>query len=140
MKAMFKMVSALLVTMLLIAAFPAMGVDAAHYYTCNRAAFIKDVTVLDGSKVAPGETFTKTWQVRNIGTCTWTKDVYELVYSAGENFGITTSVKLKEDVPPHGIVDISIENMVAPGTSGIHYSHWKLSNGNNETFGVGRWG
>ena len=140
MKSIFKMVSALLATLLLLAAFPVMNVDAAHYYTCNRAAFIKDVTVLDGSRVTPGETFTKTWQVRNIGTCTWTKDVYELVFSGGENFGITTSVKLKEDVLPHGVVNISIENMVAPSSSGIHYSYWKLSNGNNETFGVGRWG
>lgn len=139
MKSIFKMVSALLVTMLVLAAFP-MGVNAYHYRPCNRAEYIKDVTVPDGFKVAPGETFTKTWQVRNIGTCTWTKDVYELVFSTGENFGITTPVKLKEDVLPYGVANISIENMVAPSNSGIHYSHWKLSNGSGETFGVGRWG
>ncbi len=82
MKAMFKMVSALLVTMLVLAAFPAMGVDAAHYYACNQAAFIRDVTVLDGSKVAPGETFTKTWQVKIQVLARGRQDVYTLVYSA----------------------------------------------------------
>ena len=87
MKAMFKMVSALLVTMLVLAAFPTMGVEAAHYRACDQAAFIRDVTVPDGSPFAPGETFTKTWRLQNTGTCTWTTSNYTLVYVADNDFG-----------------------------------------------------
>jgi len=39
---------------------------------CDRAQFISDVTVPDGTTFAPGATFTKTWRLKNSGTCTWT--------------------------------------------------------------------
>ena len=35
------------------------------------AAFVADVTIADGSYIAPGSTFTKTWRIRNNGTTTW---------------------------------------------------------------------
>lgn len=139
MKSVFKMVSAVLLVMLFLAVLPAAAAGAGGYYPpCNRAVFIKDVTVPDGSRVAPGENFTKTWQVLNAGTCTWTTD-YEMVFAQGENFGATSPQKLTTPVPPGATVNLSLD-MVAPGTPGIHYSHWKLSNGSGEVFGVGRWG
>ena len=46
---------------------------------CDWAAFITDVTVPDGTQFAPGEVFTKTWRLKNIGTCTWTPD-YDIAF------------------------------------------------------------
>ena len=38
---------------------------------CDWAQFVSDVSVSDGTLMLPGTTFTKTWRLRNIGTCTW---------------------------------------------------------------------
>ncbi|MGB7875164.1 MAG: NBR1-Ig-like domain-containing protein [Anaerolineales bacterium] len=135
MKMKVKLVAVMLSVMLILAAFP-VGAGAAHSYACNRAQFIRDVTVPDGSRFAPGDTFTKTWQVRNTGTCTWTKD-YELVLTNGDAFGVATTHKLTAPVPPWSHVDLTITDMVAPATPGKHLSYWKLDNGTGERFGVG---
>ena len=39
---------------------------------CDWVTFLKDVTVPDGTEFTQGETFTKTWRLKNRGTCTWT--------------------------------------------------------------------
>jgi hypothetical protein len=38
---------------------------------CHRAAFVGDVTVPDGTVLAPGEVFMKVWRLRNAGNCSW---------------------------------------------------------------------
>lgn len=134
MKAMFKMVSAMLVTMLVLAAFPTMGV-AAHYHPCNQAQFIRDVTVPDGSTFAPSATFTKTWRVRNTGSCTWTTS-YLLVFDSGEQMGAPSTVNFPLNVSPGQTADLTI-NMTTPATPGKYRSSWKLDNGSGERFGVG---
>src|SRR5512143_3278895 len=45
---------------------------AAALSSCDWAQFVADVTVPDGTSYAPGTTFTKTWRLKNIGSCTWT--------------------------------------------------------------------
>lgn len=137
MKSMFKAVSILLVTMLMLAAFPTMGVRAAHYYPCNRAQFIRDVTIRDGSHFAPGATFTKTWQVKNTGYCAWTTS-YTLVFDSGEQMGAPSAVNFPLNVAPGQIADLTI-SMTAPANPGRYRSSWKLDNGSGERFGVG-WG
>ena len=37
--------------------------------SCDKAQFIADVTVRDGTIMSPGQTFTKTWRLKNVGTC-----------------------------------------------------------------------
>ena len=41
---------------------------------CNWAQFVEDVSVKDGTVFTPDSLFTKTWRLKNIGTCTWTDD------------------------------------------------------------------
>ena len=55
---------------------------AAALSTCDMAQFVADVTVPDGTTYAPGAAFTKTWRLKNIGTCTWSTS-----YSAGVRHG-----------------------------------------------------
>ena len=43
------------------------------------ASFVADVTIPDYSHFDPREAFTKTWRVKNVGTCTWTTE-YKAVY------------------------------------------------------------
>ena len=51
---------------------------------CDAASFVTDVTYPDGSLVARGSTFVKTWRVKNAGTCSWTSS-YALVFISGDS-------------------------------------------------------
>lgn len=99
------------------------------------ASFVADVTIADGSYVAPGSTFTKTWRIRNNGTTTWTTN-YKLVFTSGTQMAGQTSVNLPYNVMPGQTVDISVQ-MTAPAESGSYKSEWMLMNESGAKFGVG---
>ena len=136
MKLKVRLIAVILSVVLILAAFP-MGAGAAQYSSCNRAQFIMDVTVRDGSRFDPGDTFTKTWRLRNTGSCTWDTN-YALVFDSGEDFGVTSPQKLTAPVLPWSYVDLTV-TMTAPTTPGKHRSSWKLEDGSANRFGVG-WG
>src|SRR5512140_1636519 len=50
---------------------------------CPAAQFVADVTVPDGAYITPGATFTKTWRIKNVGTCSWNTN-YSLIFVSGE--------------------------------------------------------
>lgn len=101
---------------------------------CDQAQFIADVTVPDGTKMTPGQAFTKTWRLRNLGTCTWTK-TYALVFTGGDAMGAAAVINLPGDVPTGATVDISVD-MKAPNTPGDYQGNWKLRNTAGQLFGV----
>jgi hypothetical protein len=98
-------------------------------------AFVKDVNIPDGSKLYPGETFTKTWRLQNRGTCSWTPD-YMLVFTGGEAMGTTTAVRLPGNVNPGQTVDVSV-TLAAPEEAGSHTGYWMLRNAYGVLFGTG---
>jgi len=49
---------------------------------CLKAAFVTDVTVPDNTRYDQGAAFTKTWRVKNSGTCDWPADT-RLVFLSG---------------------------------------------------------
>jgi photosystem II stability/assembly factor-like uncharacterized protein len=102
---------------------------------CDSAQFVSDLTVPDGSSVAPGAAFTKSWRLLNNGTCTWDTS-YSLVWAGGDAMGPSTVIKLPVSVPPGQMLDLSV-NLVAPGAPGHYKSLWKLSNPSNVQFGIG---
>ncbi len=99
------------------------------------ASFVSDVTIADGSYVAPGSTFTKTWRIRNNGTTTWTTN-YRLVFVSGTQMSAQNSVNLPYNVGPGQTVDISVQ-MTAPTAAGSYKSSWMLVNESGTQFGVG---
>jgi hypothetical protein len=102
---------------------------------CDWVSFIKDVTVPDGTVFAPGDTFTKTWRLKNRGTCTWTPD-YVLVFASGDKLGDTTAVRLPGYVGPGQTVDVSV-TIEAPKDSGKYVGYWLLRNPSGALFGYG---
>ena len=102
---------------------------------CDRAAFVTDVTVSDGTIFAPGAAFTKTWRLKNSGSCPWTTS-YRLVYYSGDQLSAPTAVNLPWNVPFDQTVDISV-NMAAPAAPGKYRGFWILSNANGQLFGIG---
>jgi hypothetical protein len=59
---------------------------------CDLGQFVRDVSIPDGTTFAPGETFTKTWRIRNAGTCTWSG--YSLVFDSGDSMGGTSPISI----------------------------------------------
>jgi hypothetical protein len=60
-------------TVTLAAASPTLNVPAATVtQDCDKADFVTDVTIPDDTVLDPGESFTKTWRLKNSGTCSWT--------------------------------------------------------------------
>ncbi len=91
---------------------------------------IPDYTILHLS-----EPFTKTWRIRNAGTCTWTTG-YKLVFISGDELGSPSGVSLPINVAPGQTVDLSAP-MTAPAAVGHYEGVWQLQTTDGKTFGVG---
>jgi hypothetical protein len=102
---------------------------------CNWVNFIKDVSVPDGTTFKPDQDFTKTWRLKNIGTCTWTRD-YDLVFVSGDRMTGDKVTALKGSVKPGETVDISIE-LTAPQDPGKYTGYWALRDASGAVFGIG---
>jgi hypothetical protein len=103
---------------------------------CDRAEFVTDVNYPDGSDLAPGATFIKTWRLRNSGTCTWTSS-YSLVFDHGDSMGAAASTQLTTGtVAPGQTVDVSI-SLTAPSTAGTYRGYFRLRNSSGVIFGIG---
>jgi hypothetical protein len=83
-------------------------------------------TVQDDTVFLPGQVFNMTWQIKNVGTSTWTAG-YRLRYYSGNAFGATKEVALGKDVKPGETVEINVA-MKAPAQGGDYRSDWVLSN------------
>lgn len=101
---------------------------------CDRAQFISDVTVPDGTDFQPNASFTKTWRLKNIGTCTWSN--YSLMFDTGEKMGGPDTALIPTSVAPGQTVDITI-TLTAPSIAGRYRGYWKLKNNNGIPFGIG---
>ena len=93
------------------------------------------MTVPDGSYIAPGASFTKTWRIRNTGTTTWTT-AYRLVFSGGDPLGAPSSVAFPYSVSPGYWMDISVP-LRAPNAAGTFQGNWMLQSSDGTLFGVG---
>jgi Ig-like domain from next to BRCA1 gene len=100
--------------------------------TGDKAAFVADVTIPDGTVIAPGAAFKKTWRLQNAGTTTWTAS-YSLAFISGEQMGTITSVPISQSVAPGAQIDISVD-MVAPNNTGSYQGYWKMKNASGQFF------
>ena len=104
--------------------------------TCDNSAFINDASVPDGTIMAAGQEFIKTWKVKNTGTCTWTTG-YRIVFGysnpPNEKMG-GLPLNLTAEVAPNADAEISVK-LKAPLKSGTYSGYWKLANNNGYPFG-----
>jgi hypothetical protein len=98
----------------------------------DKADYVSDISIPDGTNLSPGETFVKTWRIVNSGTSTWTT-AYALTYISGAQMGGPAKVSLTTEVAPGKTVDISV-NMTAPTAAGQHIGYWKMSNASGALF------
>lgn len=100
----------------------------------NVASFVADLTIPDDTEISAGDTFTKTWQLYNNGTCTWGPG-YTLVFVGGERMDAPESTPLPV-VEPGSTVDLSL-SMVAPAESGTYRGDWQIRDPNGILFSPG---
>ena len=101
---------------------------------CDRAQFISDVTVPDGTTFAPNTAFSKTWRIKNVGTCTWTTG-YSVVFASGDRMGGVDTL-IPQTVVPGQTVDIGV-NFTSPSLAGTYRGYWQLKNASGALFGIG---
>jgi hypothetical protein len=102
---------------------------------CNLAKYETDVTIEDGSVLAPDTAFTKTWRLTNTGTCTWTTN-YAIVYSGGDQMGALAATNLPGSVAPGATVDVSVQ-MKSPSADGKYAGNFMLRSDTGLIFGTG---
>jgi predicted small lipoprotein YifL len=97
-----------------------------------------DVTVPDNTVMSPGQVFTKTWRLRNLGTCTWNSS-YQMVFDHGDQMGVASSYSqplTAGSVAPGKEVDVSV-SLTAPMTPGTYTGYWRFRDPSNVYFGIG---
>lgn len=97
------------------------------------AAFVADVTIPDDTVLPPGTPFTKTWRLRNNGTCNWVEGAVQLAFGGGERLGGPFTVP----VPPTRVgetVDLSLA-LTAPDSPGTYRGDWRLQTTAGDSLG-----
>lgn len=95
--------------------------------------FVADVTA-DGQTFRQGETMTKTWRFRNVGTCTLSAD-YQLIATSGLPAGFQRVFRFGTTIEPGGEGDVTI-SYPAVG-AGSHRVDFRVANPAGTTFGLG---
>ena len=101
----------------------------------DAAEFIMDVTIPDGTRLSPGESFVKTWRLRNSGSTTWTR-AYALVFANGSQMNALALIPLAGPVAPGEMIDVSV-TLAAPKNPGTYKGYWELRSASGILFGVG---
>lgn len=97
---------------------------------CDLGQFMQDVTIPDGTIVQAGQTFTKTWRLKNIGSCAWSPS-YVVIFDNGERMNGPASFPVTSGtVASSQVVDVSVE-LTAPATPGTYRGYWRLRNPSN---------
>ena len=100
---------------------------------CDNLSFVADVNIPDGTSMAPGQDFLKTWRVKNTGSCPWGAG-YKLVHAYGDQMSGQPQA-LTGVVQPGEEVEISVQ-FKAPNAANQYVSAWQMANPKGVTFPV----
>lgn len=103
--------------------------------TCfNSIEFIDDVTIPDDTEFPPGAEFTKTWEIRNNGTCVWTEE-YSLVNVGGDGLIVPEAITLTRPIAPGETFTVSVD-ITTPDTPGTYRENWQIADADGQPFGI----
>lgn len=103
---------------------------------CDNASFVADVTIPDGTIITDDTDFVKTWEIENLGPCTWDQN-YRLVWGwggEGTNWNTVAPVNFTEVVLPGESIQISV-TLHAPDMAGDYAGVFRVQNGNGYNYG-----
>jgi len=102
------------------------------------ARHVKDVTIPDGTQLAPKTPFVKTWRVRNEGI-DWPEGSKLIFISRrGDSLGGPEFVPVEGKVVAGSELDISV-NLVAPDEPGQYNGFWRMCTPEGKKFGQRLW-
>jgi hypothetical protein len=96
------------------------------------AVFAADVTIPDNTPIDAGQSFVKTWSIRNTGTCDWGSG-YLLTFVDGDQMGGPQAASVPETAAGE-TAEVSVE-MVAPTEAGTYRGNWQVCVNETECFG-----
>jgi hypothetical protein len=103
---------------------------------CYAAFFVGDVgPVQDMVELKPNAEFTKVWDVRNIGTCTWDRG-FRLWFRYGAHMNGPDYIQFPSIVPPNGHIFLQA-TMYAPSKEGTYEGQWYFQATDDTRFGLG---
>ncbi len=98
----------------------------------NEAQFLEDLTVPDGTALAPGEMVVKRWSVLNAGSCNWTA-AYRLVRTDDSPvIGKAELALYPARAGEQAVWEVEIE---APASPGEHLASWQARSPDGSLFG-----
>jgi len=100
---------------------------------CYFSKWTGDETIPDGTKFDPGDSFVKSWTLRNAGTCEWTTSS-RMVFEEGDQMDGPDSVYLTHKVPPGNTYTVEIP-MTAPSSDGDYTGVWRFKAANDTKMG-----
>ena len=100
---------------------------------CFNLLYIEDITIEDNTQMKPGEKFTKTWLVQNIGGCAW-RPGFTFQHVGGDSMH-GSPVTLTEAIPTGAKREISVNLVVPSGINGVIESAWQMADENGIFFG-----
>lgn len=102
-----------------------------------KARFVRDITIPDGSIVAPGTVLVKIWRIRNDGTENWPNDCV-VVPAGGDLLTLPDHQTAVESIAAGEESNIAIQ-LTAPLESGRHVSYFRFQTKDGVNFGHRLW-
>jgi hypothetical protein len=109
----------------------ALSTPTAETKPCNKAKLVSE-TFPDDSQFFAGDKFTKTWTLKNVGTCSWNTN-YRLVFVDGDAMGGTASANLAQGVLTDGQITLEVD-LEAPAAAGTYFGSWGLKGEDDKVF------
>jgi len=101
--------------------------------SCYQLRFTSDVSIPDNTQMAPGQTFTKTWKVKNTGSCAWDTG-FKFAFVGGEAMSGATYT-LPSSVAANAELDISIAMTAPTNKTGALRGNWRMQTAGGTYFG-----
>lgn len=100
---------------------------------CNNSIYISDVTIPDGTILARGQAFVKTWQFQNTGTCAWSSNYLLTFINGNAMFGPESQIAQTVNTGNNANLSVSL---IAPDSEGTYTGYWRLADANGNVFGT----
>jgi hypothetical protein len=98
----------------------------------DNLTYIQDLTIPDGSNIAPGQSLDKRWQVTNSGTCNWDAR-YGLKLITGDAMGVAV---LQPLYPARAGTKATLRILfTAPQSAGLYQCQWQAVGPDGQPFG-----
>ena len=100
---------------------------------CENSTYIGDVTIPDGTILAPGESFVKKWTLKNTGFCMW-KPAFVLKFFEGNSMS-GESTEIGRSIASGDEANIEV-TLTAPASEGIYTGYWIMADEFGYSFGM----